>query len=123
MTALLVLLAGIFIFGVFGYLDTTLDTAAICEDGVLVCYIPEEAAASVSSGTTIRVGDREYAVTDRSAFPILIDETMDAFAMHLSKLSVGQWVYRVTANTDLENGTYKAQITTERVSPISLILN
>ena len=36
--AVIVLLVGVCVWGVFGHMDTNLKVAAVCKDGKLICY-------------------------------------------------------------------------------------
>lgn len=56
--AVIVLLAGVCVRGMFGRLDTRIQT-----DGKLVCYIGEADFKKVEVGMTVAVGDKEYTVS------------------------------------------------------------
>lgn len=48
---------------------------------------------------------------------------MEPYLMHLGGFSEGEWMYEVIADVDIPDGTYKTEIVTESVSPMSFILN
>lgn len=123
LVAVIILLAGICVWGIFGHLETTVDAVGVCNDGVLTCYISDEDISAVKAGMKITVNGTEYEIDSVSAAPVAVDENMDAYALHVGKLEAGQWVYTVTADAELENGTYTAKITTESISPISFVMN
>ena len=75
LSAVVVLLAGVCVWGIFGRLESKIATAGTCQNGVFTCFVTEEQ------------------------------------------------IERVTAASDLPEGTYKAEIVTESVSPMSFILN
>lgn len=122
--AIIVLLAGVCVWGIFGHLETTVDTAAQArEDGSLVCYITESDAASVAEGMEVRIGDQTFSVAHISQQPLSVTTDFDAYTLHLGGFQVGQWVYEVTLDGSLPQGIYEAKIVTEQVSPMSFVFN
>ena len=69
LAAVVILLAGVIVWGFIGHLDTTLSTAVVCENGEAVIYVKEADIEKVEVGMTVRVGDQEYAVSEISAEP------------------------------------------------------
>ena len=123
LAAIVILLAGVIVWGCIGHLDTTLSTAIVCENDVAVIYVKEADAEKIAVGMTVRVGDEEYAVSEISTEPIRVDDTMSEYAIHASGLTAGEWVYAVKVNGDIADGVHKAEIVIESISPISFILN
>jgi len=123
LAAIVILLTGIVVWGFIGYLDTTLPTAVVCENGEAVIYVKEADAEKIAVGMTVRVDDKEYTVSEIPTEPSRVDDTMSEYAIHASGLTVGEWVYAVSLNGDLADGVHKAEIVIERISPISFILN
>lgn len=117
------LLAVVCVWGVFGRLDTTMQTGAVCSNGTLTCYIRETEIGQLDVGMDIAVEGRKYEILELSQTPGELPADTDAYAMHLGKLSAGDWVYTAKAKTDLPDGTYRAVVITESVSPISFIIN
>ena len=123
LAAIVVLLAGIVVWGFIGHLDTTLDTAVVCVSGEAVIYVKEADAEKVEVGMIVRVSDKEYAVSEISAEPVRVDSTMSEYAIHLGGFTTGEWVYAVKVSGDFADGIQKAEIVIESISPISFILN
>ena len=123
LAAIVILLAGVVVWGCIGHLDTTLSTAIVCEDGEEVIYVKEADIEKVEVGMIVRVGDKEYSVSEIPTEPIRVDGTMSEYAIHTSGLAEGEWVYAVKVNGDFTDGVYKAEIVIESISPISFILN
>ena len=121
--AVIILLAGVCVWGVCGTLDTKLTVCAISDGKQVVCYVDEDAIESVQSGMPVEIDKNEYTLTSVSSTPISIDEEFNAYALHVGNLQVGQWVYAVQTDADLEAGVYTAQIIIDRVAPISFIMN
>lgn len=123
LAAIIALLVGVCVWGIFGHLDTKIATAGTCENGVFTCYVNEEEAAKISSGMTVNVDGNVLSVYEISAKPISVGADVDGYLLYLGGFSEGEWLYEVTASSALSDGTYKAEIVTESVSPMSFILN
>ncbi len=123
LAAVVVLLAGVCVWGVFGRLESKVCSAGTCENGVFICYVTEEDADKVTTGMPVKVDGNEFAVSEISERPIAVTEDMDSYLMHLGGFSEGEWMYEIIADADIPDGTYKAEIVTESVSPMSFILN
>ena len=108
LAAIVILLAGVVVWGFIGHLDTTLTTAVVCENGEAVIYVKEADAEKIAVGMTVRVDDKEYTVSEISAEPSRVDGTMSEYAIHASGLTVGEWVYAVKVNGDIADGVHKA---------------
>lgn len=123
LSAMIVLLAGVCVWGVFGHLESKVDTAGICENGVFTCYVTKEQAGQVLPGMTVKVEDASFAVSGISAKPAAVSDEMDSYMLYLGGFTEDEWLYEVTADAALADGVYQAQIVTESVSPMSFILN
>lgn len=123
LTAVIVLLIGVCVWGIFGQLETTLGSAAVVKDGEMTIYIKEEYSGRVAEGMTVRVKEKEYRITSVESVPTAIHEDFDEYMLHLSDLHVGEWVFRAAVvQTDLADGVYEAEIVIESIAPMSFIL-
>ena len=123
LAAIVILLICVCVWGVFGKLDTKLRVAAVSQDGQTVLYVKEDNIASVRENMSVYVGDETYKVTSVSAQPVAVTEEISEYARHTGELSIGEWVYIVQIDGSLANGTYKAQIVTDSVSPLYFVFN
>ena len=123
LSAIVILLVGVVIWGYIAQLDTTLPTAIIAKDGEGVVYISEEHVEKLSEGMTVRSLDGEYQVEYISAEAVLVDDGFSEYAMYASGLTQGQWVYAVKVHGTFPDGVHKAEIVLESISPITFILN
>lgn len=124
LAAVIVLLIGVCVWGIFGRLETTIGSAAVVKEGEMTLYIKEEYLGKVTEGMLIRVKEKEYIVTSVETMPKTIPEGFDEYMLHLSGMHVGEWVFGVTAlQTDLADGVYKAEIVIESIAPIALIFD
>ena len=66
--AILLALAGMFVWIVFGKIDATLTTAGIAQNGSLTCYVPENKHAEVNVGDMVKVNEKTYQIACRKSF-------------------------------------------------------
>ena len=120
----IVLLIGVCVWGVFGRLDTTLQTGGICKDGQLVFYISEQDFKKIGADTLVSVEGKEFALSEISESPVKLDESYDPYLIHLMGLSEGDWVYAAKADTaEVKDGTCSVEVILERVKPIDFVRN
>lgn len=124
LAALLVLLAGVCVWGVFGRLDTTLRVPVVVENGQALCLIPEAEAKRVEAGAPLSVEEEDAALGPLSERPELLSQETDPYLLHLSGLEAGAWVYTASAGAlDLPDGVYQGTLTLESVAPMSFVVN
>lgn len=97
LAAVIVLLIGACLWGVFGYLDTTVTVPAVVEDGEALLMMEEGQQFDPTAPVTI----------ESRKFPI--------------GPAVGGGAYSV--QVDLPDGEYQAQVVTERIHPMSFVFN
>jgi hypothetical protein len=123
LAAIVILLAGVIVWGCIGHLDTTLVAAVVADGGEAVIYVKESDAPVLDLGMTVRADAWEYTITEISAVPIKVDESLSEYAVHASGLTMGEWAYIVKISGAPADGVHKAEIVIESISPISFILN
>mgnify|MGYP007084621313 FL=1 len=124
LVAIIVLLIGVCVWGVFGRLDTTLPTGGVCKDGQLPLYISEKDFDKLGADTLVSVTEKEYALSEISESPVKLDTSYDPYLIHLMGLSEGDWVYIAKADApEIKDGTYSVEVITERIKPIDFVRN
>ena len=123
LAAIVILLVGVCVWGVFGKLETKLSVAAVSQDGQTVLYVKEDNVASVRENMSVYIGNETYKVTSVSAQPVAVTEEISEYARHTGELSIGEWVYIVPIDGNMPDGAYKAQIVTDSVSPLYFVFN
>ena len=124
LTAVIVLLAGVCVWGMFGHLDTAVQTGGVCADGRLTVLVGEEDHDKIKENAVISVDGVEYAVAEITNAPIRVDDQIDPYVVHLAGFTEGDWVYRLYADVpELADGVYAASVITERVRPLDFVLN
>ncbi len=122
LAAVIILLIGVCVWGIFGQLDTTVQTAAVCENGTLTIYINEADIALVKADMDVNVNGMSCRLSEMSAAPVPADG-LDEYVIHKGGFQTGEWVYTATAEADIPDGVYSADIVVESVSPMSFELN
>lgn len=124
LTAVIVLLAGVCVWGMFGHLDTAVQTGGVCTNGRLTVFVGEEDHDKIKENAVISVDGVEYAVAEITNVPIRVDDQIDPYVVHLAGFTEGGWVYRLYADVPgLADGVYAASVITERVRPLDFVLN
>lgn len=123
LAAIVILLIGVCVWGIFGKLETKLSVAAVSQDGETVLYVKEDNVASVQENMSVYIGDKTYQVTSVSAQPVAVTEEISEYARHTGELSIGEWVYVVQIDGNMPDGVYKAQIVADSVSPLYFVFN
>ena len=124
LAAIIALLVGVCVWGIFGRLDSTLQTAGVCKDEQLVFYIRENDFDKLSENALVSVDGKEYTVSEIAERPLQLDESFDSYLLHRLELSEGDWVYAVKANTpEVKDGIYAVVVITESVRPMDFVSN
>lgn len=121
LAAVIVLLAGFFVWGFVGRLDTTYLCPAAAEGGHLRCFVDEDHGAALADVESVTVNGKEYPVEALSQRPIPGSD-LSPYMRHVSGLSEDDWVYVVYAETYLSDGVYEAVICTGSVRPIAFLV-
>lgn len=125
LVAVIFLLIGIVVWGVFGKLDTVLTVGAITEGERTVCYVKEEDIGSISENMKVRLDGEEFAVAEIALQPVQLNEEYPEYLLHVGGIAEGEWAYAVvldgTAGAD--GGIYEAKIVIESISPMTFVIN
>ncbi len=123
LTAIVILLAGVCVWGVFGHMDTTLPAAAVSQDGSVTAWVREADAEKIHAGSAVSIGSAEGMVLSVDAEPVRVDETFTDYMRHVGSLRDGEWVFAVVLDVDCPDGVHAAQIVIDSVHPMSFVLN
>ena len=104
LVSVIVLLAGACIWGVFGHIDSTVDTSVHVENGAAVCRIAKENGTSVKEGMTVRF------------------EGVESVISEIERDGQGYVGLLETDNT-APDGFYAGKILIKSVKPLSFVLN
>ena len=124
LAAVIVLLAGVCVWGVLGHLDTAVQTGGVCTNGRLTVFVGEADHDKIRENAVISVDGVEYAVAESTNAPVRVDDQIDPYIVHLAGFTEGDWVYRLCVDAPgLADGVYTVSVVTERVRPLDFVLN
>ena len=123
LSAVVILLVGVCVWGVFGHMDTALPAVAVVRSGEATAYVRAADAESVSIGAKVMVGGAEGSVRSVSAEPVAVDETFTEYMRHVGGLQEGEWVFAVLLDVKGPDGVQTAQIVVDSAAPMSFVLN
>lgn len=124
LAAIVVLLIGVCVWGVFGHLDTQLDTFGVCRDGKLICYLTEADISQMTENALVSVDGNEYPVAEVSAFSIAFSEAEHAQLLPEGTFPADTRIYVITAHApQLQDGTYSLSLIVRRETPMSFVVD
>lgn len=123
LSAVIIFIVGICIWGIFGKLDTSVKAVCECRGGSAICYVKESEISGIRIGMELSVDGEKGTITDIAATPMEVMGSMDSYLLHLGGLAEGEWVYAVKADVSADDGIYAASVITQSVSPIDFMLN
>ena len=121
--AIVVLLAGICVWGILGHLDTTVNAVAVCENGTVTLYVKDEDCKGAQTGVEVRIGEDTASVTAISPMPIKAETELSDYVCHVGGFGAEAWGYELQTDAQLPDGVYSAKIIVESVSPMSFVVN
>ena len=121
--AIIILLAGFCVWGIFGKMDTKITVSALSKDGKVYCLVKENEINSVKTDMPVIVDGKEYKISEISSKPVAVGDEIEDYAKHLGNLQNGEWVYVASVEGNLQEGIYSAEIVVDSVSPIKFVTN
>lgn len=125
MIAIIVLLIGFCVWGVFGKIDTKIATVAVSDEASTYIYVKEEDLSKVKDRMPVTLNGSEdtFEIVELYETPEKITEDMDEYVRHLGDLQIGEWAYKCKLDKNVKEGTYGADIIIESISPMKFIVN
>ena len=123
--AIVVLLAGFCIWGIFGKIDTKVPTVAVSDNGATYLYVKEEDIEQIKAGMPVRINDNQtvYEIESIREKPEKVTGDLDEYTRYIGNLQVGEWIYKCKLNKPVKEGIYGANIVIESISPMTFIVN
>ena len=128
MLAIVVLLAAVLVWAVFGAVSTSVTTTGVVVKGQALCFLDAEEVAKVKVGDVANVDGERMTVSSVASIPDSREEVNKVLESDylVSALLEGDWAYSVIFEGDVSelasDVPLTVNITVERVAPISLIL-
>lgn len=123
LSAIIILLIGICIWGIFGRLYTKISVNGICTNGILTCYVEESDIQKITDDMKITIDNKDYKIVSIENTAIKAGDVLKDEILYSDGVSKDRLVYEVIAKADLPNGAYRAEIIVESISPIYFVLN
>ena len=124
LATVIILLAGVCIWGIFGRIRSTAVAAVVTKDGKSTCLVPADALEGVIQYHTVIVDDEERHLQPFVQEPETISESTNIYTILAGELAVGDIVYPVTLEESLaEEGIVSGKVITEIISPASLFFD
>lgn len=124
LTAIVFLLLGIVIWGVFGTVETKIDTTVVVQNGNAVAYVSGDNLSSLNEGLTVRVDGVDGIIESLNKVPVEITKNFSSYFLYLSGLQIGDFVYAVNVSlTGVEDGIYSSSIVVDSINPIYFVIH
>ena len=123
LTAIVVLLAGVCVWGVLGRMESTISVAAVSQENAVIAFVREADIDRVKADAVVKVEGETVGILAIDKSPVQVDVTFSEYACHVGGLQRGEWVYQVVLDASYPDGVYAAQIVVDSVSPMSFVLN
>lgn len=127
LAACLALLAGLFAWGVFGAVTTSVSCTGTSINGKTMCFVTAEDIAKINIGDDAIVGGEHMKVSAVGSVPLSRGEASKLLVNDylVDTLMKSDWAYQVSFDGDSSELTQGVPLTTsitvERIAPISLI--
>ena len=89
----------------------------------MTVYIREADIDAVAQGMTVTIGDTDYILAELPAKPQTAGEDFDEYTLHVGGIQQGEWLYAAILSGPYAEGIFPADITVDRVSPMSFVVN
>lgn len=124
LSAVIVLLAGALIWSATLRLETrSVPAAAVVKNGTMALYVTAEDRLDVREGMTLKIAENEYVLPEPEFNAVKLFPENDGAVMGIIGADGSEYAYATRFEIDLPNGVFSAAITTDEVSPLSLIFN
>lgn len=124
LVTVIVLLAGVCIWGVFGTIQATTPAAIVTQDGESICLVPESALNGAVNNRIVTVDGEEKELRPDTLEPIVISEDTNVYTILAGQLNVGDIVFPIALAEPMEeDGVVSGTLVTETLSPAELFFN
>ena len=122
--AIAVLLVGVVIWGVFGKIETKVDTTVVVENGKAVCYLTSDGFKSVKEGMEVSVEGKDGVVVSIGKNPVEITSDYPAYFLFVSGFNAGDFAYECSLNlSGVDDGVYSASVVVDSINPIYFVIH
>lgn len=121
--AVIALLLGLVIWGIFGRIETKTNCVVIGDGEQAVCYISESDIGNVNEDMILEIDGRDYKIGEISDNPVKAESVLSEYAMNMAGYENGEFVYEASVAGALNKGNYSGKIIMESMPAISFMLD
>ena len=122
LSAVILLLVGVVLWGILGRITTTVPAAIVSDGTQAVCLVPYDNVNDALEIGTVTVDGEELALQQSVSEPEMITEQTDVLVCLAGEYDVGDIVLEIPVDAQLDSGVYSARLVTESLRPISLLI-
>ena len=123
LAAVIALLAGAILWGIFGRIHSEAPVAVVVEEAGAWCYLSSPTVEGALAHKTVSVGGAAYDLDPDAGLSMwIIPEDASPRMLKAGNLQEGDVVAKVAVDTDLTPGIYQGIVVTEDLRPMSLLL-
>ena len=121
--AMVIFLAGVCVWGIFGHITSTEKAAVISDGSKAVCMVPEGALDGAVENRRLQIGGEEYELVPGNLAPQMITENTDVYVLLAGGYEIGDVVYEIPVAGQVPEGTLSGLVVKEEIRPIAFLLN
>ena len=125
--AVIALLIGVFVWGYFGRMESTIEVRAVSVDGEVLCFVRDADVFKLGQDMPVRVetadGTAEGTVAEVVAASRKYSEVAEQYSLLLVGEETEYMVFTIKLDMNLPSGKYTASIVTESIRPLSFLLD
>lgn len=121
--AVIIMLLGMCVWGIFGKLEGRISTCVVSTADSTYCYIAENDVQDCAEGMEVRVGSFKGKLGKISAEPSILDSRYPKEMMSMGKFEYDDVVYKAMVDITVPLGVYSASITVDSISPLMFVFN
>lgn len=122
----IILLAGLCVWGIFGRLESAIEVPVVADKGTVILYIADRDIASVAKDMEIAVEGITVKLTEIGTQPVKASTIGNEYMLYVGSFAADEWIYPCTlevGHNSLSDGVYKAKLVTESIAPITFFTN
>ena len=123
LAAIVVILVGTIVWGVFGRIETAATLAVQAENDTVTCYVPKDIMEKVVERGAVTIDGQSYNFEmDSSVRVTVVDDDTNPVVVVVGSLGPGEMVMEAPLDARLTDGVYEGTVVIESLQPISLLL-
>lgn len=122
--AVILLLLGACVWGIFGTIETTEEIPVSVEDQTAMGYFSAQSTRELEAGMEVQIGGQTGTVVSVAEEPVRLEEGTSSQILSIGGFAEGDFCYPVEISVQgLSDGVYEATVVVERISPIYFVIH